>query len=114
MKTPGFIFVVLCICFIQADCYRATVKDEVYVVNPHLILHGLPDSLKKPFRPEVPVLCYHQIGSEINKEKSYAGSITVSANAFEQQMKILYDSGYRTILPDQLICIFDRKNCFHF
>lgn len=51
---------------------------------------------------EVPVLCYHHIrnfrGSESNSMKSYS----VTPAAFAAQMKILYDSGYQTILPGQL------------
>jgi peptidoglycan/xylan/chitin deacetylase (PgdA/CDA1 family) len=47
---------------------------------------------------EVPVLCYHNIITNAEKEDDYR----ISAFHFEQQMKALYDSGYHTILPDQL------------
>lgn len=47
-------------------------------------------------RPQVPVLCYHHIfdGTPTNE-------YTVNAEKFKQQMKMLSDSGYHSILPDQ-------------
>ena len=53
-------------------------------------------------KKEVPVLCYHHIrnfrAGESNNMKSYS----VTPAAFAEQMKALYDSGYQTILPNQL------------
>lgn len=48
--------------------------------------------------PEVPILCYHHIRS------GHASQITyqVSPEAFAEQMKALHDSGFNSILPDQL------------
>jgi peptidoglycan/xylan/chitin deacetylase (PgdA/CDA1 family) len=48
-------------------------------------------------RPQVPVLCYHHI-----KEGKPTNDYTVNAETFRQQMKILADSGYHSVLPDQL------------
>jgi len=45
---------------------------------------------------QVPVLCYHRI-SDGNK-----GDYTVSSATFSAHMKILADSGYHSISPDQL------------
>ncbi|MEO7263270.1 MAG: polysaccharide deacetylase family protein [Ferruginibacter sp.] len=45
--------------------------------------------------PQVPVLCYHHIR---DKNESYS----VSPKNFADQMKALHDSGYSTILPDDL------------
>lgn len=47
-------------------------------------------------RPQVPVLCYHHI-TEGTPKNDY----TVNADVFRQQMKILSDSGYHSILPEQ-------------
>lgn len=47
-------------------------------------------------RPQVPILCYHHIRPDAKTE--YA----VSIDGFKAQMKILHDSGYHTVLPDQL------------
>lgn len=47
-------------------------------------------------KKQIPVLCYHRI--ENNRNDEY----TVSVNAFEAQMKILSDSGYHSISPNEL------------
>ena len=47
-------------------------------------------------RKQVPVLCYHHI------RDTKPGDYVVSPSAFAQQMQALADSGYKTILPDQL------------
>lgn len=47
-------------------------------------------------KAQVPVLCYHRIENGKNDE------YTVSPGAFEAQMKILSDSGFHSISPDQL------------
>ena len=49
-------------------------------------------------RPQVPVLCYHHIYDIPKATREY--DVTVAE--FKKQMKILHDSGYQTILPDQL------------
>src|SRR5678816_2015402 len=53
-------------------------------------------------RKEVPILCYHRIhnfnGPGSDRSKGYQ----VTPAAFAEQMKALSDSGYHTILPDQL------------
>ena len=47
-------------------------------------------------RPQVPVLCYHHI-----KEGTPTNDYTVNADTFRQQMQMLADSGYHSILPEQ-------------
>jgi peptidoglycan/xylan/chitin deacetylase (PgdA/CDA1 family) len=47
-------------------------------------------------KAEVPVLCYHRIGDGLK------GDYAVSPATFEAHMKILADSGYHSILPEQL------------
>ena len=49
-------------------------------------------------RPQVPVLCYHHIYDIPKATREY----DVTVNEFKKQMKILHDSGYHTILPEQL------------
>jgi peptidoglycan/xylan/chitin deacetylase (PgdA/CDA1 family) len=48
-------------------------------------------------RPQVPILCYHRI-DDSRKPDDY----NVKLASFKEQMKTLADSGYHTILPDQL------------
>lgn len=53
-------------------------------------------------RPEVPVLCYHQIRDWKPTDSKTARDYIVPVDAFKAQLKMLADSGYHTISPDQL------------
>lgn len=53
-------------------------------------------------RPQVPILCYHQIRDWRAKDSKGARDYIVPVERFKEQMKMLADSGYHTILPDQL------------
>lgn len=52
-------------------------------------------------RQQVPVLCYHHI-REIQMPSRKDRGYEVTLAQFKAQMKILADSGYQTVLPDQL------------
>jgi peptidoglycan/xylan/chitin deacetylase (PgdA/CDA1 family) len=52
-------------------------------------------------RPQVPILCYHHIRPLKMPAKASSG-YEVTPEDFRAQMKILADSGYHTILPEQL------------
>lgn len=51
-------------------------------------------------KKEVPVLCYHHIRNFASGGRLKEYEVTPSA--FAEQMKVLNDSGYKTILPDDL------------
>jgi peptidoglycan/xylan/chitin deacetylase (PgdA/CDA1 family) len=51
-------------------------------------------------RDQVPVLCYHQVRDWRAKDSKGAKDVPVAQ--FRDQIKMLADSGYHTILPDQL------------
>ncbi|MCW3117723.1 MAG: polysaccharide deacetylase [Chitinophagaceae bacterium] len=51
---------------------------------------------------QIPILCYHQIRDWRPTDSKMAMAYIVPVNAFSQQIKMLADSGYHTILPDQL------------
>lgn len=53
-------------------------------------------------RKQVPVLCYHQIRDWREKDSKSARDYIIPVNTFKAQIKMLADSGYHTILPDQL------------
>lgn len=53
-------------------------------------------------RPQVPVLCYHQIRNWTASDGKVGKDYIVPTAEFRSQMKMLSDSGYHTILPDQL------------
>ncbi len=53
-------------------------------------------------RKQVPILCYHQIRDWRAKDSKSAKDYIVPIATFKQHIKMLADSGYHTILPDQL------------
>ncbi|RYY34071.1 MAG: polysaccharide deacetylase family protein [Sphingobacteriaceae bacterium] len=53
-------------------------------------------------RPQVPILCYHQIRDWRAKDSKAAKDYIVEVANFKAQIKMLADSGYHTILPQQL------------
>jgi peptidoglycan/xylan/chitin deacetylase (PgdA/CDA1 family) len=59
-------------------------------------------------RKQVPILCYHQIRDYKPKDSKISKDYIVPPAVFIQQMKMLSDSGYHTILPDQLYAYLTR------
>ena len=53
-------------------------------------------------RPQVPILCYHQIRDWRASDSKRAKDYIVPPSNFDEQMKLLADNGYHSILPDQL------------
>lgn len=53
-------------------------------------------------RPQVPILCYHQIRDWRGSDSKGAKDYIVPVASFKEQMQMLADSGYHTVLPDQL------------
>jgi len=53
-------------------------------------------------RPQVPILCYHQIRDWSPSDSKTAKDYIVPVNNFREQIKLLADNGYHTISPDQL------------
>jgi hypothetical protein len=52
---------------------------------------------------EVPVLCYHQIRNWEESDSKSARGYIMPPGRFKKQIKVLVDSGYHFILPDQLL-----------
>jgi peptidoglycan/xylan/chitin deacetylase (PgdA/CDA1 family) len=53
-------------------------------------------------RKQVPIICYHQIRDWKSTDSKNAKDYIVQVAAFKEHIKMLADSGYHTILPDQL------------
>lgn len=53
-------------------------------------------------RKQVPIVCYHQIRDWKATDSKGAKDYIVQIAAFKEHIKMLADSGYHTILPDQL------------
>jgi peptidoglycan/xylan/chitin deacetylase (PgdA/CDA1 family) len=54
----------------------------------------------------IPVLCYHNIYKSPLKENL----LYISEKDFKEQMKGLFDSGYQTVLPDQLVAHYQKRS----
>ncbi len=77
----------------------ATVNHSVDkpLVEKQSIHHQTPNTPAEILqKAEVPVLCYHRIS------ESAKGDYSVSPATFEAHMKVLADSGFRSVLPNQL------------
>ncbi|KQC01860.1 polysaccharide deacetylase family protein [Pedobacter sp. Hv1] len=53
-------------------------------------------------RKQVPILCYHQVRNWKSTDGKVGKDYIVEIQNFKDQIKMLADSGYHTILPDQL------------
>lgn len=53
-------------------------------------------------RKQVPILCYHQIRNWRKSDKQVDKDYIIPPATFKAHMKMLADSGYHTILPDEL------------
>jgi len=53
-------------------------------------------------RKQVPILCYHQIRDWRKSDKKIDKDYIIPPATFKAHLKMLADSGYHTILPDQL------------
>lgn len=78
----------------------AVVTPEVKNIDPKKT--AIADLATILSKKEVPVLCYHHIRNFKAGESENMKSYSVTPAAFAAQMKALSDSGYSTILPDQL------------
>lgn len=61
-------------------------------------IHSTTAGNKKQGLSQVPVLCYHNITKNGEKESS----LWIGEEQLNEQLKMLHDSGYHTILPAQL------------
>ena len=53
-------------------------------------------------RPQVPILCYHQIRDWRASDSKSAKDYIIPVAAFKEQMQMLADSGYHSVSPDQV------------
>jgi len=61
-----------------------------------------PNSAIVLSRKQIPILCYHQIRDWRPKDRKFDKDYIIPPAAFKAQMKMLADSGYHAILPDEL------------
>jgi Predicted xylanase/chitin deacetylase len=79
----------------HANAYKTTAKSGLY--SNSSVADQKANTASQIFaKAEIPVLCYHRITNE--RKSEYA----VSTATFAAHMKALADSGYHSILPEQL------------
>ena len=71
-------------------------------INTKKIIPADADAATILKRPQVPILCYHQIRSWSSSDSKTAKDYIVPVNNFNEQIKWLADNSYHTISPDQL------------
>jgi len=81
----------------MSDVSTGKVPTDIQQVKDDSILKPTPNTPAEILqKAEVPVLCYHRIS------ESAKGDYSVSPATFEAHMKVLADSGFRSVLPNQL------------
>jgi peptidoglycan/xylan/chitin deacetylase (PgdA/CDA1 family) len=66
------------------------------------------DTPNTSFTGEVPILCYHQIRDWKTTDSKSARTYILPVEKYKEEIKMLHDSGYHTILPDQLVAYMER------
>ncbi|GAB3197299.1 peptidoglycan/xylan/chitin deacetylase (PgdA/CDA1 family) [Pontibacter aydingkolensis] len=79
----------------------STEQASVAVTAP--IINLSADAAAILAKPQVPILCYHQVRDWRDSDSKQARDYIVPTAVFRDQMQMLADSGYHTILPDQLM-----------
>lgn len=102
----GWCFVLISVvsCKIKSDEHRSEIPATVLAVPEHGVdaEPEIADAATILARPEVPVLCYHQIRNWKGNESRGVKDVVVPPELFKSQLQLLADSGYHTILPDDL------------
>ncbi|WP_426324809.1 polysaccharide deacetylase family protein [Pedobacter sp. R-06] len=98
-------------CQSKSQTENATAKDSTTPSSKTAASTGTPVDVSKIkvadaktilARKQVPILCYHQVRNWKPTDGKVGKDYIVEIQNFKDQMKMLADSGYHTILPDQL------------
>lgn len=113
-RTPRSLFLLLLIviasglirCASGAEKPAAAAKDSTAqstAMPPADTVKGKPAAAAEILaRKEIPILCYHQLRDYRPTDSKVARDYIVPPAVFSEQMQTLADSGYHTVLPDQL------------
>ena len=77
-------------------------KEEVQATKIDVSKIKVADAKTILARKQVPILCYHQIRNWKPTDGKVGKDYIVEIQNFKDQVKMLADSGYHSILPDQL------------
>jgi peptidoglycan/xylan/chitin deacetylase (PgdA/CDA1 family) len=106
MKNILFLFLIGLLFLAGCQSKPEALKKEVSIIKSQV----KKDEQRKPvsslatilLKPEVPILCYHRIRNILPSDGSNMKTYSVTPTAFAQQMKVLSENGFHTILPAQL------------
>ncbi|HSZ87666.1 MAG TPA: polysaccharide deacetylase family protein [Puia sp.] len=107
MKTAllsGFVILFICAGYVLKPSYNPPAK-KIYLPVVATAVTSDKTSFKNSdilARQQIPVLCYHQIRDWRASDSKRAKDYIVPVAVFKQQLKMLADSGYHTISPDEL------------
>ena len=85
----------------KKDSVPTLTKSQTTVPDTTLASGPIADAATILARKQVPILCYHHI-RDIQMASRADRGYEVTVAQFKAQMKALADSGYQTVLPDQL------------
>ncbi|WP_299703139.1 polysaccharide deacetylase family protein [uncultured Pontibacter sp.] len=68
-----------------------------------VVVSSIADAETIIARKQVPILCYHQVRDWREKDSKQAKDYIIPEERFKEHIKMLADSGYQTVLPDQLM-----------
>jgi peptidoglycan/xylan/chitin deacetylase (PgdA/CDA1 family) len=100
-----FLFTCSIACNPSPATTKETPKDSTVSDNAPAKASGpkvMADAATIIARKEVPILCYHQIRDWVGSDSKGARDYIRPVDAFKADLKLLADSGYHTVLPDQL------------
>lgn len=99
----GIIYLLIFLLFTACSGTNAKQPETIMVkdsVAPKEAADSSVDAIQE--RKDIPVLCYHQIRELRTSDSKRAQDYIVPPAVFAAQMKMLSDSGFNVILPDQL------------
>jgi peptidoglycan/xylan/chitin deacetylase (PgdA/CDA1 family) len=107
MIVPGFICSILLAACQSPQDTKTTISKTDTTPKTDQNKVAILDTIAPPAaivlkRKEIPILCYHQIRDWKPADSKTARGYIVPPAAFHEQIKMLSDSGYHTILPDEL------------
>ncbi|TKC06328.1 polysaccharide deacetylase family protein [Pedobacter frigoris] len=87
---------------IQRDSTEQTTPAETAAEKVDVSKIKVADAKTILARKQVPILCYHQVRNWKPTDGKVGKDYIVEVQNFKDQIKMLADSGYHSILPDQL------------
>ena len=107
MKNPILALMFIATCFQQCThpVQKEIVTSKRPLLSPQKKMSRTERSMANPRqilnRPQVPILCYHRLREYRTSDGEGAKTYIVPASVYKRQIKMLADSGYHTITPDE-------------